>query len=203
MTKLLLSISSPQLEHLDPNDPDKMEFYLNRPEYNKALAQKLLSVHTSYWALGYDFIRTSLTIGKAVALLNQEQVQLLIVFNLEHSNIINKTVAVDKVAWSNKNNSNVRGLVRRFYLEHLLPRYGIVCSSDVHRERGKQMWLKLCEEALVKKYHVYCFTVDKRFIEIRDKAELTYLEPKIWGTTDAYLNSWIFISLKELNVDYH
>ncbi len=191
MARLHISTNSPLLEDesLIPPDSEEAQFNLTHEKLNAEYASVFVNKGISYKALGLSFLRVETSYGESIALVSQGHIKMWVLMRTESSANFAKKVLVVQAAWQDKDSI---GLVRKFYLNHLLNKYGIICSSDEHRAAGQRMWQSLVKESLGS-YFVYVLTVDKVFVEIKSQAQFQSLQSKIWGTTPEYLNSRIFI----------
>lgn len=193
--KMQISLSMPQLDY--PQTVEEVEFQLDDLKLNAETTTLVVAKNTTWNLFGKTFYHVRSVDGTDSLILVENGLTILwSATKTEH--IHGREMIVEKSAWSRQNNTLVKGLIRRIYLEHYLIMFKAICSSDTHRVLGKTMWIKLCDEAFTKHYCVY-IVKHGSFTELLNLKNLLAREHTIWNDDESFKNVRLVITLS--NVD--
>lgn len=197
--KIIVSLSTPQEDHT-PLTPDQQQFNLSVDRTNCELAEYYLrsGVPIRYGSQSYMLTRN--IAGTALALIEHGLIKVWVLYQERPSSHIfsNHSYFEEHVVWSAPE-PEYRGVVRALYLDHLIPQYKVIESSNLHRPPGRTMWYKLVQSALERGICVTA-VIPPTVVSISSFDTLEKLAPQLWGSSNEYRATRLFLSTMKPNV---
>lgn len=184
--KMKISLSTPMI------DREISQFDLDDEHVNRTNTKLFIERDDKLSLFGHNFLRIKNNKEESLVIIDDGLTVLWINAERVFSDIVKRNTLTVKAVWRDKKYDSLSGLVRKVYMEHYLPMYKCLESSQLQRPLGRDMWLKLISMALKFGLRVYSYDIKNVFTEITSMSDLH--EDLIWGTTEKFKRAKVYIS---------